>query len=353
MTAHMIDHGDGLMEARLEHGDALASILNLGCVLRDWRAPLGGRLAPAVLGYADPRAYRGDGRWFGAVVGRVANRIAHGRFRLEGRDHALPLNDGPHHLHGGPDGLSRRLWAMETDDAASAVRLSLVSPDGDQGYPGALALSVDIALGRDGLTYAMAAEADRPTPVNLAQHAYYNLGPGDVRRHVLRVDAAAYTPTGADLIPTGEVAPVAGTRFDFRRPRALAEADPEGAGHDVNLALDPARDTGEPAAEAWAPGGLRLRLWTDQPGLQVYDGAGIGEVAGGLDGARHSAFGGLCLEAQGFPDSPNRPGFPSIIHGPGAPYRQRLRLALDPAPAAAETDGAWKGRPEQGEAAPA
>ncbi len=332
MTARIIDHGDGLLEARLEHGDAVASILNLGCALRDWRAPLGGRLVPAVLGYEDPRAYRSDGRWFGALVGRVANRIAHGRFTLEGRECALPLNDGRHHLHGGPGGLSRRLWRMEADDAASAVRLNLTSPDGDQGYPGALALSVEIALGKDGLTYAMIADADRPTPVNLAQHAYYRLGGVDVRGHVLRVAAPEFTPTDAELIPTGERAPVAGTRFDFRRPRSLASADPEGAAYDVNLALDAARDPAEPAAEVFSPGGLRLRLWSDQPGLQVYDGAGIGAAEGGLDGARYGRFGGLCLEAQGFPDSPNRPGFPSILCSPDAPYRQRLRLALDAAP---------------------
>jgi aldose 1-epimerase len=190
--------------------------------------------------------------------------------------------------------------------------------------------------------------------VNLCQHLYFNLaGAGDIRDHRFRIAAARYTPTQADGLPSGEIRAVAGSRFDLRQPRRLSEADPEGAGFDQNFVLAPARGdhagaqgprggagpdaaapgdpaSGPPLAEAWAPDGMRLRLWTDQPGLQFYTGAFLTPHATPWPGVAHGPFGGFCMEAQGFPDAVNRPGFPSVLCTPDQPYRQRTTIEIAP-----------------------
>lgn len=328
MPVRRIVHGGGIEEAVIENADCAVSLLNLGCALRDWRVPHRGRERPVTLGYADPAAYRRNPFYLGVIVGRVANRISHGRLRLGGREARLPVNAPPHHLHGGPEGLSTKLWAMEADGRADTVRFRYDSPDGEGGWPGAVRFTVEAALCERELVWRMRARPDRPTPVNLALHAYWNLGGEDVRDHALRVAASRWTPTDATLAPTGAIAPVAATRFDFRANRLLKEADPAGLGLDVNLALDGGEG---PAAELTGPDGLRLRLWTDRPGLQLFDAKPFDGLAGGHDGAAYGAFAGLALEAQGFPDAPNRPAFPSILCDPDRPYTQRLKLEVGPA----------------------
>lgn len=317
--------GHPLRQAVLEQGEVRVTILSLGCITRDWR--VGGR--SVVLGFADPLRYLENPFSFGVIAGRVANRTAHGRFRLDGRTVQLSRNHGAHHLHGGVRGLGRRNWLMEAD-GPHGVRLSRRSPAGEEGYPGAVDFSVTIRLEDHRLHYDMRGQPDCRTPVNLAQHSYYNLaGGGSVRDHELRIAASRFTPTDDAQLPTGEIRAVAGTRHDFTAPRTLAQADPAARGHDVNLVLDPDRERDAPAAILRAPDrALVLRLWTDQPGIQLYDAMHMGACCGGHDGKRHDRFHGLCLEPQHFPDALNRPGFPSILCTPEAPYRQRLTVEI-------------------------
>ncbi|QDL92986.1 galactose mutarotase [Paroceanicella profunda] len=322
---HDFDRFDGrtVREAVLEDGPTRISLLDYGCVLRDWR--LDG--VPMVLGFESIGDHRQYGASFGIIAGRVANRIARGRFTLEGQDYQLAINNGPNHLHGGLSGLGRRIWSLEPDSANRALRFSYRSPDGEDGYPGTVDFEVIVSLSGKKLTYRMRAMPDRLTPINLAQHAYYTLGEPDVRGHDLRLDAEAYTPVDDTLIPTGEIAPVAGTRFDFRQARRIADADPEASGHDHNFVLRPDRDRAAPAAELRF-GARHLRLWTDQPGIQLYTAPHMDVPVPGLDGRRYGAFAGLCLEAQHFPDSLNQPGFPSILHDPEHPYEQVLEVEI-------------------------
>lgn len=308
----------------LRDGDTQISVLSMGCAVQDWQV-VGRRV---VLGYDDPEAYRANPKSMGIVVGRVANRTANGRFTLKGQDWHLPIVAGAqHHLHGGPQGLGKRNWVM-TPLGDRSVRLTLHSPHLDQGYPGAVDFEVCLSLDGATLTWDMTARPDRETPVNLAQHLYFNLaGAGTVRAHRLRLNAARYTPTAPDLVPTGALVPVDGTRFDFRTSRRLDQADPESQGYDLNFALD---GGAAPAAEVMSPDGMRLRLWTDRPGLQVYTANFLVPHANPWPEVDHTAFGGLCLEAQDFPNALNTPGFGSIIVSPDRPYRQVTRIEIAP-----------------------
>ncbi|MBY6159345.1 galactose mutarotase [Mameliella alba] len=312
---------DPISSCVLRDGDTQITVLSIGCAVQDWQ--VGGRRV--VLGYDDPEAYRDNPKSMGIIVGRVANRTAQGRFALNGSDWRLPVGADGHHLHGGPMGLGRQNWQMEPD-GPRAVRLRLRSPHLDQGYPGDVVFEVRMSLDGAALTWEMLAVPDRETPVNLAQHLYFNLaGHGTIRDHTLQLRAPSYTPTNAELIPTGEVLPVAGTRFDFRDPRRIEAADPKGEGYDLNFVLT----SGEgPAAEVSAPDGMCLRLWTDRPGLQVYTSNSLGPHAAPWPGVRHGPFAGLCLEAQDFPNALNTPGFPSVLATPDRPYHQRTTIEI-------------------------
>lgn len=316
--------GRPVCTAVLQDGEVQVSLLSLGCITADWR--VGGR--PVVLGYADPVRYLTDGNSFGIIAGRVANRIAHGRFPLAGQTVQLDCNQPPHHLHGGVRGLGKRNWMVEAAGDRTA-RFTYRAPEGEEGYPGAVDFTVTVSLDGHRLSYAMEGRPDRETPVNLAQHSYYNLTGGTVWEHELHLAAPAYTPTDETLIPTGEIAPVTGTRYDFTTPRTLGAADPGHAGTDMNLVLNSRRNIEDPAATLRA-GGLKLRLWTDQPGVQLYNAMHLGPTPGGHDGRVYDRFHGLCLEAQHFPDSPNHPSFPSILCTPDTPYRQALMVEIAP-----------------------
>ena len=315
-----------LRTVRLEDGPVSVTLLNYGAILQDWRIAHRGAEVPVVLGYPDPADYLDEPNHMGVIAGRVANRIGGAAFDLDGQTYALTANEGPHQLHGGPGGLGRQLWDLEPD-GARAVRLRHVSPHGAEGYPGRVAFEVTVTLDGYRLTYDMRAVPDCPTPISLAQHAYYNLdGGGTVRDHVLSVRADRFTPVDGDLIATGEIAPIDGQAFDFRTPRAIGAADPEGRGFDINLLTDAGS---EPVAEVRA-NRLHLRLWSDQPGLQLYTGqhlAGRGRLH---DGMQPAAFCGLCLEPQGLPNAVNRAQFPSIIATPDRPYRQALSIEIAP-----------------------
>jgi aldose 1-epimerase len=319
--------GHPVEEVVLESADAAVSILSLGCIVRDWRIDGPEGSLPMVLGFRGLEDYLRHSRSHGAIVGRVANRTAGSRFTLDGRDYALTANEGRHHLHGGVPGLGQRIWAMEPDAAGGAVELSYLSPDGEEGYPGAVRFTVVFRLDGPRLVCEMSGRPDRPTPISLANHSYYNLGgagAGTVQDHLLRIAAPDYTPVDAELIPTGEIRTVEETRYDFREPREIGDAD-----LDINLVLDPGRDAGAPSASVECPRtGARLELWTEEPGLQVFDAARMEIGVPGLDGLRYGRFAGLCLEAQHFPDSLHRPDWPSIVHSPEAPYFQRLTVEI-------------------------
>lgn len=298
--------------ARLSAGNMEVALLSYGAITRDWR--IDGR--SVVLGYEDPRDYGDDPYFFGVIAGRVANRIAGGRFILEGEEVVLPLNDGANHLHGGPRGLGKRFWDMEEDSAANAVRLTCVSGHGDGGYPGRAAFEVVVTLRDSSLTYQMRAEVDRPTPIALAQHNYYNLTGGEIWDHILAIPAEEYLETDAGLIPTGKRLSVADTPLDFRVPRRISDISNGREALDSCLVLDGT----QPAAVLTAPGAPTLSFHTDQPGLQLYNGAYLG--------GSFEPFTGLALEPEAFPDAVNHPGFPPVIATPDAPYSQTLTIEV-------------------------
>lgn len=300
-------------------GGARASIVTIGAALRDLAVPLvGGGTRHVALGFDDAAGYADNPGHVGVMVGRCANRIAGGRFHLDGRTYDLPINDsGRNTLHGGPQGFTRRIWRLE-EATETSVTLSLVSPDGDQGFPGRVDLTCRYALSEAAtLSITVTATCDAPTPVNLANHGYFTLSEGaDCRDHLLRIAADHYTPADDHLIPTGAVLPVADTAFDFRRAR------PIGGDYDVNFVLDGAPGETVRAAEATAPDGrLRLEVDTDQPGIQLYTAQHLGPSGAASNGLAHRAHAGFCLETQGFPDAPNKRHFPSVILRPGEVLR--------------------------------
>jgi aldose 1-epimerase len=278
-----------------------------------------------VLGLNSLADYIAHSPHFGATAGRFANRIANGRFTLDGHVYQLPLNEkGRATLHGGPTGFGKRPWHLEGHDAAS-VALTLRSADGDNGFPGALeARCVYMLVAPATLRIEMSATTDAPTIVNLAHHSYFNLdGSPDARDHELTINADFYTPLDEDLIPTGEIRSVAGTPYDFRRPRPVRQ--PGAPAYDLSFVLpfaDAATGLVHAATLRSPRGDLSMQVWTSEPALQFYDAAKLNCPVPGLGGARYGPFAGLCFEAQRFPDSPNRRHFTSAVLRPGERYRQ-------------------------------
>ncbi|MDU8910778.1 aldose epimerase family protein [Aestuariicoccus sp. MJ-SS9] len=318
---------DRIETTTLSDGDVSVTVLSLGCAIFDWQ--VAGRRV--VLGHAEPEHYRQNPGSMGAVWGRVANRISNARFTLDGTEYPLAANQGPHMLHGGPDGIGKRNWTMERD-GDRALRLTLHSPHLDQGFPGAVDFTVTMRLDGHTLHYDMQALPDRPTPINMVQHSYFNLAcHGTVRDHILRLNASHYTPTHSDLIPTGDIADVTGTKWDFRSPRTLADADPEDEGWDGNLMFDPAQ--GDAPQVELRTQDMGLKLWTDQPAVQLYSSIWLGPGPTQRPDQPHMRSGGVCLEAQYPPDAVNIPAFGSIIHTPDRPYRQRTAIEIAPVPA--------------------
>lgn len=312
-------------------------ITNFGAIVTSIVVPdRQGKWADVALGYQRVEDYINavDKPYFGAIVGRYGNRIAKGKFELNGRTYQLATNNGENHLHGGVIGFDKVVWDAEYDALNSAVKLSYLAKDREEGYPGNLAVSVTYTLTEDNeLVVDYLATTDKPTPVNLTQHTYFNLkgeGDGDILGHQLMLNAKQYTPVDAGLIPTGELADVAGTPFDFTNPkpigRDIGQDHPQlkyGGGFDHNWVLDASTQSQglTLAARVFEPtSGRVLEIHTTEPGIQFYCGNFLDGRLKGKSGRAYVHRGGFCLETQHFPDSPNQANFPSTILEPGERY---------------------------------
>lgn len=331
---HTLTNANGLVLRAIERGAALTQ---LHAPDRD------GNLADVLLGLASASDYAHNPFYLGAVVGRCANRIARGRFSLDGEPYSLAINNPPNHLHGGPTGFSTRDWTREPteDPRGSALRFTLSSPAGDEGYPGRLDAAVDYVLtDADELIVEMTAISDAPTLCNLAQHAYWNLaghktdhGAGTILDHELTLAASRYTPLDATNVPTGEFAPVEGTPFDFRARKPIGRDfggignDP--AGYDHNLVVDGDPLALRPVATVREPkSGRVMTLASNQPGVQLYTGNFLDGTARGKAGATYPIHSGFCLETQHHPDAINNPAWPQPVLRPGETYRHTMVLAF-------------------------
>ncbi len=291
-----------------------------------------GRFADVVLGSDRLDTYRAH-PYLGTIIGRFANRIGRGTFELDGETYTLACNDGDNHLHGGHRGFDKVLWRPLTSSNRAQLRLGYTSPDGEEGYPGCLNVAVSYTLSNaDELRIDYHATTDRPTPINLTSHSFFNLageGSGHALDHRLKVNASRFAPVQAGLIPTGEQRQVSGSPFDFREETAVGAridaADQQlrhGGGYDHSFVLDRDDPGLGPAAELWEPAsGRLLSVFTSEPGLHFYSGNFLDGSLVGKTGAAYGCRSGLCLETQHLPDSPNRPEFPSTILRPGQVYR--------------------------------
>jgi aldose 1-epimerase len=314
-----------------------AQITNYGGALVALKTPdRRSQLGDIVLGYDEPTGYVQGSSFIGALIGRYANRIARGKFSLAGVEYQLAQNNGVNHLHGGPRGFYRVVWqARELRRADGvALQLSYFSKDGEEGYPGNLSVTVTYILtDANELRIEYAATTDKETIVNLTSHSYFNLrgaGSGNILQHVLRINADRFTPVDETLIPTGELKEVNGTPFDFTRPTAIGSRinqDDEqlrlGKGYDHNFVLNKRGKELSLAAELYEPvSGRAMQMWTTEPGVQFYSGNFLDNVRG-KEGKIYHQRDGFCLEAQHFPDSPNRPSFPSSVLKPNERYTQK------------------------------
>jgi len=308
-------------------GAVRVQLINYGAILLGVEAPdRDGKTADVTLGHATLDGWLKNPGYFGATVGRYGNRIAKGRFTLDGKTYVLATNNGENHLHGGVAGFSKKLWAAEPVKAADAasVRFAYLSPDGEEGYPGNLNTAVVYTLtGAGELRIEFTATTDKPTVINLVNHTYWNLaGAGDCLDHILMLSADRYTAVDAALIPTGEIAAVAGTPLDFTTPTRIGERIGQApGGYDHNFVVRGTAGEVRLAARVVDPkSGRTMELYTDQPGVQFYSGNFLKAVPG-RGGAVYGPNAGFCLETQRFPDSPNRANFPSAVLRPGQTYK--------------------------------
>jgi aldose 1-epimerase len=310
--------------------DALSARLSpFGATLIDLR--LAGWPHPLVLGFDAIEDYRDTDHYAGAVVGRHANRIAKGNVKLSDRVLALPRNGGEHHLHGGVTGTSRQDWTI-LEQTPTSLAFHLVSPDGHEGYPGECSITARYSIIDPAtLRLEFEAKADRETVVNLCHHPYFDFsGRGDIAAHRLKIAAETYLPAGLDLIPTGEIAPVAGTLYDFSAARAIGADRPLPGFNNTYCLAASTRSEPAFAASLSLPAGPDLQLWTTQTGLHLYDGYKLQPGQRGLEGRIYGAGHGLCLEAQNWPDSPNHHRFPSAILPVDTTYRQVTEYRFAP-----------------------
>jgi aldose 1-epimerase len=312
---------DGIIKARImTYGGIIVSLETLDRT---------GKKGDVVLGHDSAEGYVPNPPYFGALIGRYGNRIGHGTFKLEGKAYELSKSDGENTLHGGKLGFDKVVW--QGKEVPNGVELTYVSKDGEQGFPGTLTAVVRYTLVGNDLKISYNATTDKPTVVNLTNHSYFNLsgqGNGDILSEKLKINASHYTPVDSTLIPTGEIAPVEGTPFDFRKPTAVGErinADNEqlknGKGYDHNWVLD--NQTGKLAEAAEVQDsstGRILQVWTTEPGVQFYTGNFLDGTIKGKEGKVYGRRSALCLETQHYPDSPNHSNFPSTELKPGQQY---------------------------------
>jgi aldose 1-epimerase len=323
---------------------ASATIITYGGIVTGLHVPdKAGTLGDVVLGFDNLQQYETQSPYFGALIGRVGNRIAKGKFSLDGHDYTLATNNGPNSLHGGDKGYDKRVWTASPVNSLDgpALRLTLTDPDGAEGYPGTVLVTVVYTLtNTNALRIDYTATTDAPTPINLTNHSYFNLkdaGATDMLGHLLQVNADTYTPVDDTLIPTGEIAPVKNTPIDFTQPkpigRDLKAMGGNPAGYDHNLVLRSTTGTLALAATVTEPTtGRRMEVWTTQPGVQFYSGNFLDGTATGKHNARYNQYHAFCLETQHFPDAVHHPNFPSIILRPGQTYRQTTEYRFTTTP---------------------
>lgn len=313
-------------------------VINYGGIITRIETPdSNGNMGNIVLGMDNLEDYTNATTYFGAIIGRFGNRIANGKFSLNGTDYQLATNDGANHLHGGVQGFDKKVWTMApfSTENSAGVTLKLISPDGDQGYPGTLTTQVTYTLtNKNTLDMQFVAKTDKPTIINMTQHSYFNLaGKGDILDHQMQINSNAITPVDSGLIPTGELMQVAGTPFDFRNSKAIGKdinIDDEqlklGKGYDHNFVLKnkPNHDLIE-AANVYEPSsGRTLTVYTEEPAVQFYSGNFLDGSSKQASGLVHKLRSGFCLEPQHFPDAPNQPRFPSTTLLPGEVYSTRI-----------------------------
>lgn len=315
-----------------------AKIINYGATVVSLEVPdRNGKFADVVLGYDNIEGYVADKSYFGAIIGRYGNRIGKGKFKLDGKEYQLSINNGENQLHGGTEGFNKKVWTVEATDESNlgqSIMLSYISKDGEEGYPGTVKLTVNYQLtNQNELKINYTGTTDKTTILNPTHHSYFNLT-GDPNKTILDeelwIGADKFTPVDEGLIPTGELTDVKGTPMDFRQPTkvgARINDDYEqlklGRGYDHNFVLNKHQELIPKIASVYdSSSGRFLEMWTDQPGVQFYTGNFLDGTIMGKNGIKYQFRTGLCLEAQHFPDSPNKPNFPSVVIKPGQVYRQ-------------------------------
>lgn len=332
-----LNNGDKIEQFTLANGrGTTVQVLSWGGIIRSIITPdRDGELADIVLGYDSLTEYESRHPYFGTITGRFANRISSGVFTLDGKRYELATNNGPNHLHGGLVGFDRRIWNAEisSSDEAAVVRLTMTSPDGDQGYPGEVAAEVTYILSiNNHLRIDYLATTTKPTPISLTNHSYFNLlghDSGSILGHSLQIFAESYLPVDQTQIPTGEIAPVADSPFDFNQPQLIgARIHEVGTGYDHNFVISGTPNSLRPVAIVYEPrSGRTLEVFSTKPGVQLYTGNNLDNEKG-KRGALYQRHHGFCLETQYYPDSINQVGFPSCVLRPGERYSHATIFAL-------------------------
>lgn len=319
----------------LQSSQVRVEVLTLGAIIRSvWSRGKDGQMEDVTLGFDDVEGYMSDTRYLGATVGRVANRIAKGRFVVEGKEYQLDINNGPNALHGGLRGFNKAIWLASAVEGG--VQLSHTSPDGDQGYPGEVQVSVSYTLQGETLTVEYQARSTKTTPINLTNHSYFNLngqGAADIYDHQVSISAQSYLPVDDTTIPTGEIRPVDGTPFDLRKPVLIGPRLKEvlGPGFDHNFCLSSPGDTWTErhAARVCHPASGRvLEISTSQPGIQFYTANFLDGSITGKARVRYGKHSSFCLESQNWPDAVNQAAFPDCLLRPGEEYRHVTRFTF-------------------------